>query len=133
MTSLVLEQSNTTPQVNFNPEEGVLSLSGYSRPENVRDFYTPIISWLEDFKKEITEKISLGKPINPMEFQFKLIYFNSSSAKFLYDIVILLNEIQKYNVPLSINWYYDKEDSELREAGEELSELSQVKFNFISQ
>lgn len=133
MTSLVLEQSNTTPQVNFTPEEGVLSLSGYSRPENVRDFYSPIINWLEDFKKEVTEKISQGESIKPMEFQFKLIYFNSSSAKFLYDILILLNEIQKYNVPLSINWYYDKEDSELREAGEDLSELSQVKFNFIAQ
>lgn len=132
MTSLVLEQSNTTPQVNFNPEEGVLSLSGYSRPENVRDFYSPIISWLEDLKKEVTEKISQGKSIKPIEFQFKLIYFNSSSAKFLYDILIILNEFQQANVPLTISWFYDKEDSELREAGEDLSELSQVKLNFIA-
>ena len=70
--------------------------------------------------------------IQPIEFQFKLVYFNSSSAKFLYDIIIILNQIQKAKVPLNINWYYDKDDSELREAGEDLSELAQVPFNFVT-
>lgn len=132
MNPLVLQASNTTPQIDFNPCESKLTISGYSRPENVRDFYIPILDWLENYYKELSEKNSKGEKLQPIEFQFKLVYFNSSSAKFLYDIIIILNQIQNAGIPLTINWYYDKEDSELREAGEDLSELAQVPFNFIA-
>lgn len=110
-----------------------MEISGYSRPENVRIFYEPVLNWLETFKSNLLDKMKSEERIEPISFNFKLIYFNSSSAKFLYDVVIILNEIQLFDIPLSINWYYDKEDSELREAGEDLSELAQVRFNFIAQ
>lgn len=132
MNSLVLEASNTTPFVDFRPSENLLIISGYSRPENVRNFYIPILDWLETYSNELKAKKNKGEQLQPIDFQFKLVYFNSSSAKFLYDIVILLNQIQKENIPLSINWYHDKDDSELREAGEDLSELAQVPFNFLT-
>lgn len=132
MNPLILQASNTTPQVEFKPSERKLTISGYSRPENVRDFYVPILNWLENFYNELTEKKSKSENTQPIEFQFKLVYFNSSSAKFLYDIIIILNQIQNAGIPVTINWYYDKEDSELREAGEDLSELAQVPFNFIT-
>ncbi|MEW5845945.1 MAG: DUF1987 domain-containing protein [Bacteroidota bacterium] len=132
MNPLVLKSSNATPQIDFNPSVNILTISGYSRPENVRDFYIPILDWLDSYSKELLEKNSKGENIQPIEFQFKLVYFNSSSAKFLYDIIISLNQIQNAGIPLTINWYYDKEDSELREAGEDLSELAQVPFNFVT-
>jgi len=132
MNPLVLQASNTTPYIEFTPSENRLTISGYSRPENVRDFYMPILDWLESFSNELKSMMLKEEQIQPIEFQFKLVYFNSSSAKFLYDIIIILNQIQKSKVPLTINWYYDKDDSELREAGEDLSELAQVPFNFVT-
>ena len=131
MNPLKIEQTNVSPFINLNPSLGIYLLAGYSRPENVRDFYFPIINWLESFKKEQLEIKETGKTLNPINFDFKFIYFNSSSAKFLYDIVILLNEMQKAGLPININWHFDKDDDELREAGEELSDMAQVPFKFI--
>lgn len=131
MNPLKIEQTNVSPFVNLNPGLGIYVLAGYSRPENVRDFYFPVITWLEDFKNELVATKQSGKTLSQINFDFKFIYFNSSSAKFLYDIVILLNEMQKADLPVSINWHYDKDDDELKEAGEELSDMAQVPFKFI--
>ncbi|HBI80696.1 MAG TPA: hypothetical protein DDY04_01775 [Bacteroidales bacterium] len=131
MNPLILQASSSTPYIDFNPNENRLTISGYSRPENVRDFYIPILDWLENYRNELKDKKEKEEQIQPIEFDFKFVYFNSSSAKFLYDIIILLNQIQKDGIPLTINWYYDKDDSEFREAGEDLSELAQVTFNFV--
>lgn len=131
MNPLKIEQTNVSPFVNFDPSLGTYILAGYSRPENVRDFYFPIVSWLDEFKNELITLQNSGNSLSPINFDFKFVYFNSSSAKFLYDIVIILNEMQKLNLPVSINWYFDKDDDELREAGEELSDMAQVPFRFI--
>lgn len=131
MNPLKIEQTNVSPFVNLDASLGVYILAGYSRPENVRDFYFPIINWLDEFKKTLVETKKSGKLLDPVNFDFKFIYFNSSSAKFLYDIVIMLNEMQKEELPVNINWYYDKDDDELREAGEELSDMAQVPFKFF--
>jgi len=131
MNPLKIEQTNVSPFVNFDTSLGTYILAGYSRPENVRDFYFPIINWLDEFKKTLIESKKAEKSIDPVNFDFKFIYFNSSSAKFLYDIVILLNDMQKEGLPININWYYDKDDDELREAGEELSDMAQVPFKFF--
>lgn len=131
MNPLKIEQTNVSPFVNLDPSRGVFILGGYSRPENVRDFYFPIISWLDEFKNELIDLKNKGQLLSQFNFDFKFIYFNSSSAKFLYDIVILLNEMQKAELPISINWHFDKDDDELREAGEELSDMAQVPFKFI--
>jgi hypothetical protein len=131
MNALSVEPTTISPQVIFDADKGVFTISGYSRPENVRDFYSPILSWLESFRNLIFQQQLEGKHISPIVFNFNLIYFNSSSAKFLYDIVILLNEIQQKGIDLTINWHYSKDDSELREAGEDLSDMAQVPFVFI--
>ncbi|HNS31075.1 MAG: DUF1987 domain-containing protein [Bacteroidales bacterium] len=131
MNSLTIEPTTISPHVSFDMDKGVFIISGYSRPENVRDFYAPIISWLELFRDQLLHEQSEGKPISPIIFNFNLIYFNSSSAKFLYDIVMLLDEVQKKGINLTIKWHYSKDDSELREAGEDLSDMAQVPFDFI--
>ncbi|QKG80872.1 DUF1987 domain-containing protein [Tenuifilum thalassicum] len=132
MEPLQIAQTNTTPDVVFNPSENRFVISGYSRPENVRNFYMPILEWLESFAKQVEKKVSEGDKVEPIEFHFKLIYFNSSSAKFLYDIITLLNELKNKGLTVRICWFYDKEDVELLEAGQDLSELADVKFDFIA-
>jgi len=39
--------------------------------------------------------------------------------------------MQKSDIPLKIYWYFDEDDDELREAGEELSEMSSVPFHYV--
>jgi hypothetical protein len=131
MKSLHVDGSVVSPMVDFNLETRVLEISGYSRPENVRDFYFPLIQWLDDLNTFQKNNKSINGNIEPFSFKFKFVYFNSSSAKFIYDIVILLNGFQKEGFPIKIYWYYDAEDDELREAGEELSDMANVPFSYV--
>lgn len=131
MEDLIIEGTNISPKVSFEPNRNLLEIGGYSRPENVRDFYYPIISWLENYRKATVEQVNLKQHLEPVTFKFKFIYFNSSSAKFIYDIVIELSEFQRAGVPLKIYWYFDEDDEELREAGEELSDMARVPFTYV--
>ncbi len=131
MDILRIEGTNATPRVVFDHKVRMLEISGYSRPENVRDFYAPLLQWLEDFKQSILSNSVEGAELEPITFKFKFIYFNSSSAKFIYDIILLLSDMQKNKIPLKIYWHFDEDDDEMREAGEELSDLANLPFFFI--
>lgn len=131
MKSLHIDGTAVSPTVDFNLETRVLEISGYSRPENVRDFYFPLIQWLDDLNVIQENNRSMKIDLEPFSFKFKFIYFNSSSAKFIYDIIIMLNGFQSNGFPINIYWYYDADDDELREAGEELSDMANVPFSYV--
>ena len=41
--------ASPTPGVSFNPDSRVFEFEGVSRPENVSEFYKPVIEWMTDF------------------------------------------------------------------------------------
>ena len=60
-------------------------------------------------------------------------YFNSSSAKFLLDVIV---EVHKYHLEgfnVKINWYYDEGDDDMLETGEDLSDMIDFPFSFIEK
>lgn len=131
MKSIHITGTTVSPNVDFNLETRVLELSGYSRPENVRDFYFPLLQWLDELNAVQMSNRSMNIDTEPFTFKFKFVYFNSSSAKFIYDIIIMLNGFQKGGFPIKIYWFYDSDDDELREAGEELSDMANVPFFYV--
>jgi hypothetical protein len=131
METIKIEGTSVTPRVLFSPKELLLEISGYSRPENARDFYFPLLKWLEEFKDWYVKSNKASVDSQPISFKFKFVYFNSSSAKFIYDLILLLSEIQKAGVPIKIYWYFDEDDDELREAGEELSDMAKVQMSYV--
>lgn len=131
MDSLLLEGSTINPRVCFEPQERSLEISGYSRPENVRDFYMPLIEWIEEYKNWILKNQSPNESLEPITFKFKYIYFNSSSAKFIHDIMLVLSDMQKNSIPIKVYWFFDEDDDELREAGEELSDMANLPFHYV--
>jgi hypothetical protein len=131
MKPLNINATAVTPSISFDPQTRNLEISGHSRPENARDFYFPLIQWIDEFDSFITNAKDLTTAIEPITFKFKFLYFNSSSAKFVYDIIIMLNGMQRNGIPLKIYWYFDEDDDELREAGEELSDMANVPFFYV--
>ena len=91
------------PVINFNYETGICEITGESFMEDTYKFYEPIISWLNEYIKE-------KKPIN---LNFKLTYFNTSSSKF---ILVILNTVKNYikeGNKASVSWFYKKEDIDM--------------------
>ncbi|NQU80780.1 MAG: DUF1987 domain-containing protein [Bacteroidetes bacterium] len=132
MEPLIILATKVTPGIILDPYNDNFEISGISRPENVREFYFPVINWLNEFEKEVLDKkvIKFDKK-HPLNFNLKMNYFNSSSAKFLYDVMSELVRFHKKGHVIRILWYFEKEDEDMKYAGEEMSELLEVPFQFI--
>jgi len=131
MKPLIIEPTEFTPDVNFNPLNHTLDIAGFSRPENVIGFYKPVVKWIQDYIDEVFYgNTAFDKAMLTMNF--RMTYFNSSSAKFLLDILFELRKIHDKGNRVVINWYYESDDDEIKESGEELSDLVCLPFNYYA-
>lgn len=127
MDTLNIASTETSPQVVFDPN-GQLLMEGESRPENVVKFFEPIMNWLKEYQGAVK-----AKSVNlKATFDFKLEYFNSSSAKFIMDMFVELEKCVKDGLDLTINWHYEELDEDLLESGEEYQKLVEIPFQFIT-
>ncbi len=133
MKSLIFEATETTPKIILDPGKNVFEISDVSKPEDVRDFYYPILEWLEKFKTAIIdEKNFIYDKGYPLNFKIKLSYFNSSSSKFLYDILTVFKDLQTEGQHVKMYWFFQDEDLDMREAGEEISEMVEIPFHYVA-
>ncbi|MGQ9620298.1 MAG: DUF1987 domain-containing protein [Bacteroidales bacterium] len=131
MKRLYIEATTVTPEINFSPGDNIFIIQGNSSPEDVRALYCPVIEWLEIFISDVLDGEYRYSTENPLKFVFNLHYFNSSSAKFIFDIISGLKKLKTNNILVEINWLYDPEDIDQKEAGEEMAELAGIDFRFI--
>jgi hypothetical protein len=132
MENLFLAPTVTTPEILFSVEENIFRVSGTSMPEDVRAIYIPVIEWIKQLADNIIDgKIGKYTTENPFRFQVDLKYFNSSSAKFLYDILIEVKRLHTSSIPAIVEWYYEHDDLDLWEAGNDLSILVEMQFTYI--
>jgi hypothetical protein len=132
MEEIKIPETEKSPRVLFDPENRIFELEGNSRPENVREFYHPIIDKLKNYFEQILSGDHLEDyKENPLKFVYKLEYFNSSSAKFISDILILIGNYVKKGVNVKIYWYFDEGDEDMMEVGEDFSEMIDVPFKMI--
>lgn len=121
MEKIFIEPTRVTPLVNFDPDEGLLEVKGRSSPENSILFYQKIIDGLDSF----AENGNSGFTAN---FSFE--YFNTSSSKCLFDLFKKLSKIEESGKEVTINWFYEEDDEDMMEAGEDYADLLELQFNF---
>ena len=91
-----------------------------------------MIHWLSEYQlflSALREKAGITRKIK-IRFKFKLEYFNSSSAKYLLDILQLLCNIhfESSLADVKVIWIYDKKDEDMYEAGIELKQMTDIPF-----
>lgn len=132
MEPLIIEQTEDSPSIILDHQKNTFKISGESRPENAGGFYAPVLEWLDGYKKYIFwEKEAYGKTAK-LTFEFTLEYFNSTSAKFLLDIMNSLSTIKQEGAELTINWYYDEIDEDMLDSGKELMMITKLEMDFIA-
>lgn len=122
MEILNIEGSPKTPTVELNPASGVLDIKGRSIPENSIEFYRPIVEWLDEYAKA---------PAATTAFNVKLEYFNTASSKCILDVFKKLEILKKNNADVVINWYYEEDDEDMLEAGEDYASIIKVPFKML--
>lgn len=132
MKQLFVKQTATTPEINFSPDENIFIIRGNSSPEDVRAMYYPVIEWIKIFVDDVIEgEYNNFSSENPVKLQVDLAYFNSSSAKFLYDIFSELKRLIDNKKPVVVEWFYDEIDSDHKEAGMDIALLVEMEFIYI--
>lgn len=119
MESIKLEGTPKTPTVEFSANKGVLLLKGRSIPENSIEFYKPLINWIENYSTSAPSKTVLN---------VQLEYFNTSSSKCLLDI---FKKLERVGDSATINWYYEEDDEDMLEAGEDYDAIIDIPFKMI--
>ncbi len=117
-----IEGTPKTPSVKFDAEKGVIEIKGRSIPENSIEFYKPLVDWLEKYANE---------PLDSTRVIVQLEYFNTSSSKCILDVFKKLESIHKSNKEVLINWYYEEDDEDMLEAGEDYESIIRVPFKMI--
>ncbi len=125
MEILQIDRTESSPKIYFDPEEQFLQIKGSSRPENAKRFYTPLIEALKTF--EVENNITSV----PMSVEIKLSYFNSATIVFLTDAFKIISNMHSKGLKVLVDWFVDKDDEVIHEAGQELSDLTDLPFNFI--
>ncbi len=117
-----IEGTAKTPSVKFDADKGIMEIKGRSIPENSIEFYKPLVDWLEQYAE---------KPLNQTVVNVQLEYFNTSSSKCILDVFKKLEAIHKANNQITINWYYEEDDEDMLEAGEDYESIIRVPFKMI--
>ncbi len=122
MENLNLEGSAKTPTVNFDSGNGTLELKGRSIPENSIEFYKPLNDWIDDYS---------GDPKGQTTVDVKLEYFNTSSSKCILDLFKQLEKLNQQNTQVKVNWYFEEDDEDMAEAGEDYQAIIDLPFEMI--
>lgn len=128
MESLRIAKGDTTPELIFDIDEMLFSMEGECRPENVLTYFEPIMKWLDQF----IDNVKSGATAKSLDFHFKLEYYNSSSAKFIFQIFKRFKIIESNGVDITMYWFYDVLDEDLLECGQEYEKILELKFKYVA-
>lgn len=137
METLDVKGDDINPSIHLNHFENKFSITGESRPENPLKYFDSTFKWFNDYFNYIyilndleNSKIQISKKLT-----IDLEYFNSTSAKVLFDLFLLLKNVgkEKFKVTFEIDWFYHAEDSDMLDAGKEMETMCGLKFNYHSK
>ena len=107
--------TDKTPYVLLDPKQGRLEVRGCSIHENADRFFLPLIEMVEAYAQQPPEKTLV---------KFTLTYFNSSSAKYLLDLLKVFDELHASGKSqVAMEWVYEESDLNMEEAGEDFQGL----------
>lgn len=116
-----IESSRNTPEIVMRPD-GNIKIKGRSIHENVADFYQAALTWADEY---------VNDPPDTTFVDIQLEYFNSSSAKYIIQLLQRLRLVVLKNKKFYINWFYENGDEDILERGEYFSSVLDIPFNFI--
>lgn len=122
MIALNISPTLRTAGINYNAETSTLELHGISIPENADAFFQPLYDWLDDM---------VANHKGPLTIRINLTYFNTSSVRHL--LIIIKALIVPFHDTLKVQWVYEHDDEEIRERGEQLSEVVKFPFDFVAE
>ncbi|MBN1251455.1 MAG: DUF1987 domain-containing protein [Bacteroidales bacterium] len=122
MNSLIIEKGNNTFGITLDKENKIFLFEGRSLPENTVAFFQPVLEWLAKYAQSPEDETIVN-----MDF----IYFNTSSAKLILDVLNEFDKVKKAGNKVKIIWHYMEEDFDIKEAGQEYESMVSIPFEYV--
>ena len=118
------EKTKTSPYVLIDEEQGYIRFEGESYLEDIIGFFTEINEWLEKY---------LSSDFTKLTFDCAIDYFNSSTAKLLFNMLRAMDTRAADGKNITVNWLVAEDDDMLLECGEDFKdEMESLKFNILT-
>ena len=122
--ALKIEASPTSFGIEFKGSEGLLRFLGNSYPENAVDFFQPLLQWVHDYVR-IPRKHTL--------VEFRVNYFNTSSSKYLFQIMEFICAFHAKGNPVKVIWVSNEENNEMLDTWHEIMGELEMDYEVKSQ
>lgn len=109
--SFLIQPTDCTPKVALDSAKALLVIEGESFPENVREFYEPVVAKLESYLESADK----------LEVRFDLRYFNTSSSKTILDLLEMLEKHFDEGKDIKVIWLYKEGIEVMQENGEDFA------------
>jgi len=123
MEVIKIEPTHDKPGVILDKENNIFEFKGNSLPENANAFYEPILNWLDKYIEDPNPKTVI---------ELKLDYLNTASSKAFFSIFLKIEKLKEQGHDVLIKWYYDEDDEDMEEVGEEFADIIKLPFEHIS-
>ena len=124
METIKLAGSFQAPTVTLDAKAGIFELKGICFLTNAYEFFFPILAWLDEYEKH-------PNPVSVFVFDFT--YVNTASQKMLFEILKKLNRMKEDGKNISIEWFFEENDDDLKSLGDDLLSLTKVPYKTISK
>ena len=123
MEVISIKGTQETPDIMLDSSKGIFDISGKSLPEDVKEFYNPILRWFDEYSK---------KPNPQTVLKIKMDYFNTASSKMILELFEVVKRVHAAGSDTVIEWYYQEDDEDMQDAGQDYSDLIEMPFKLIS-
>ena len=72
-----------------------------------------------------------SEPAKSTDINFKLEYFNTTSSKMIFEVLKIAESMIKDGHQVNLNWYYEKDDPDLKDEGVLITSNLDVELNFV--
>lgn len=124
MEPLYIEGSTKSPQVSLDAQKGIITIKGVADEQDALGFFFPIIQWLDAYTKH---------PAAHTEIELEFKYYNTASAKALYEVLKRISDIHKSGNTVNVKWYYPKGDDHLLSEIETFSDIAHLPIQAIEK
>ncbi|MCC7301503.1 MAG: DUF1987 domain-containing protein [Bacteroidia bacterium] len=112
MQTLEIKPTERTPWVIVDREFQLFYIAGNSFPDNVLEFYQPVLKWIDEY---------VNNPDPKMLFHFRFNYVNSSTKKLLQLIMTKLSKVHTSGKVVRVLWESKETDEDLVDMGREFA------------
>ncbi len=123
MDALNIKGTAETPNIILDSGANVFEITGKSLPEDVKEFYNPVLRWMKAYSEAPNPKTTI---------KIKMEYFNTASSKMLLELFEIIEEMYKAGNDVEVEWHYMEDDEDMHDAGNDYADMLEVPFKMLN-